>query len=103
MGFYAVTNLVSHPDPFDPQTVIQLDDVLRQQIGSHVTDRNVVGWSIGNEKDEIIDSSEIDSILQMVGTVPAKRSLMLYALNGLHHGSYADLDEAWNISATTHC
>ena len=100
-GFFAVTNLVSHPDPFDPKTVVQLDDALRQQIGSHVTDRNVVGWSVGNEKDEIIDSSEIDAILQMPGSVPAKQSLMLYALNGLHHSSYAELDGAWNISATT--
>jgi hypothetical protein len=100
-GFFAVCNLVSHPDPFDPQTVMQLDAALRQQIGSHVTDPNVVGWSMGNENAEIIDSSEIGAILQKAGTVPAKQSLMLHALNDIYKGRYAALDGAWGISATT--
>ena len=101
-GFPAVDNLVSHPDPFDSKkTVPQLDAALQKQMLPYITDRNIVGWSIGNEKDEIIGASEIESILQMAGTVPAKQNLVLHALRQMYNGSYAALDAAWGISATT--
>ena len=100
-NFPAVTNLVSHPDPFDSQTLHDLDATLTKQIGSHATDPYVVGWSVGNEKDEIIDLSEIATILtKKAGTVPAKQSLMLYGLNVLHQGKTSELKNAWGITTS---
>jgi len=109
-GFPSVKNLVLHPDPFDTKktsckidpntTLCQLVAVLESQMVPYKGDRSIVGWSMGNEKAEIIQSSEIESILQMGGTVPAKRSLVLHALNDIYGGDPQKLGNAWGIPPT---
>ena len=52
----AVPNVTTngHPDIFDPSIVSQLKATLTSQIGSNVTNPYIIGWSVGNEKDEIV-------------------------------------------------
>ena len=92
LGHASVPDVVpgGHPDTFDSKVVAQLKTALTSAIGSNVTNPNIVGWSVGNEKDEIVTGSEIQSILALGATVPAKMKLVDQAL-AIYSGSVSAL------------
>jgi len=90
-----------HPDIFDSKIAAQLKTALASAIGSNVTNPGIVGWSVGNEKDEIITASEMQSILALGATVPAKMKLVDHALSSIYSGSVTALASAWKITAST--
>ncbi|HEY3740074.1 MAG TPA: hypothetical protein VGL53_09525, partial [Bryobacteraceae bacterium] len=67
-----VPNVVRHPDVFDPNVVAQLTTSLTNQINSDANNPYIVGWSIGNEYDEIITSDETVGMLSLGANVPVK-------------------------------
>jgi uncharacterized protein (TIGR03437 family) len=99
----AVTNVVTggHPDVFDPSIVAKLKSSLTSQIGANITNPYIIGWSVGNEKDEIITASEVQSILALGASVPVKMKLVDEALSAIYSGSVSALAAAWNITAST--
>ncbi len=97
---YGVTVLVSHADVFDPNIQAQFQASLQQQIGSSVSDPGILGWSFGNEYDEIVTPAEISTILAMAGTVPCKQALVNQALNAIYGNDIAAMAAAWGVTAT---
>lgn len=97
----AVSNVVphGHPDVWDDNVLKQLTATLTTQIGADATNPYVIGWSVGNEKDEIIGESEVQAILVLGAGVPAKKALVDQALP--LYPSISALAAAWNISAAT--
>lgn len=96
-----VPSIAGHPDIFDPAVRAAFADSLRRQIEGRVKDACVVGWSVGNEWDEIIRTSEIRNILKMAEAPPAKRALLDYALDEIYGGDLSRLCRAWAIEAAT--
>lgn len=92
-------NLVSHPDIFDEKVRARLRESLEKQITPRKQDPFIVGWSFGNEYDEIIKREEVRRILQMPPETPARRALVEYALRELYGGEWGKLTQAWKIPA----
>lgn len=99
----AVPNAVpgGHPDTFDPNVVAQLKAALSSQIGNNITNAQVVGWSVGNEIAEDIQTSEITAILALGAATPVKQALVNQAITAIYQGNVALLAAAWGIQATT--
>ena len=99
----AVPNVVAggHPDAWDPNILKQLNATLTSQIGSNVTNPYIIGWTVGNEIDEIMAASEVTGILALGANVPAKQALVNQALSAIYSGSVSALAAAWKITATT--
>ena len=93
--------LVLHPDFFDPVVQDQFRSSLEQQIGTSVSDPRILGWSFGNEYDELITPDEVQSILDMGSTVPSKRALVDQALSAIYGNNVAAMASAWGVTATT--
>lgn len=91
--------LVKHPDVFDPAVRAAFEETLRKQIGGRANDPYVVGWSVGNEWDEIIWTTEVREILKMGGAPPAKRAFVDHALDSLYAGDLSKLCASWGIQA----
>jgi hypothetical protein len=72
-------NLVKHPDVFDPEIRKQMGEALRWEIEARKNDPWLLGWSVGNEKDEDITGDEIRQILAMDDHVPARKALVACA------------------------
>ena len=90
-----------HPDIFDSAVVAQLSARLTRQIGADINNPYIVGWSIGNEYDEIITPDETKAMLALGAAVPAKRALVDQALAALYGGDVSALAAAWKITAAT--
>jgi uncharacterized protein (TIGR03437 family) len=90
-----------HPDTFDPNVVAQLQASFVSQIGGNVTNPFVVGWSVGNELAEDIQPSEVQAILDLGSSVPAKQALVNQALTALYGGNLGALATAWGIPLVT--
>jgi hypothetical protein len=69
-------------------------EALRRQIKPRREASFVVGWSPGNEFDEIITRSEIVDILRCSADVPAKRALVDFALEQHYGGDLAKMAKA---------
>ena len=67
----AVPNLVRHPDIFNPLIQAKFKEVLTNQIIPSLGDPLVVGWSLGNEYDEIITADEVKHIVSDHPNSPA--------------------------------
>jgi hypothetical protein len=98
-----VPNVVQdgHPDIFDPTIVSQLKALLAAQIGSDATNPYILGWSVGNEKYEIVTTQEVQAILALGASVPAKQALVNKALSAIYGGSVKALAATWKINAAT--
>lgn len=90
-----------HPDVFDPQVQALFLSSLQQQMQGRVDDPLILGWSFGNEYDEIVTPDEIQSILGMESGVPAKRALVDQALTGIYGNDIAAMAAAWSVSASS--
>lgn len=99
----AVPNVVSggHPDAWDPSILKQLNATLASQIGSNVTNPDIIGWTVGNEINEIVAAQEVTGILALGASVPAKQALVNQALSAIYSGSVGALAAAWKITAST--
>lgn len=96
-----VPNIARHPDIFDPAIQAQFRASLAAQITPHLNDPYVVGWSLGNEYDEIITPDEITAILGKDESVPAKLALVDYALKTIYGGDISKMAQAWQVAAST--
>ncbi len=92
-----VPNIARHPDIFNPEVKAIFREALRRQIEPRKNDPFLVGWSLGNEYDEIITSEEIKEILGKGADVPAKRALVDYALGEIYKGNWEALVRAWQV------
>jgi hypothetical protein len=95
-----VPNLAGHPDVFDPAVKTALAAALRRQIEPAKSDAAVLGWSLGNEHDEIITRGEVEEILKKPDPTPAKRALVDHAIEQRYGGNATKLTLAWNLSSS---
>jgi len=93
--------LVQHPDIFDPQVQAVFRGSLQQQMQARVNDPLILGWSFGNEYDEIVTPSEVSSILGMGSSVPAKRALVDEALSAIYGNDVVAMAAAWGVTAAS--
>lgn len=100
LGRWDVPNLVRHPDIFDPVIQAQFRESLRRQIEPLRTSPWVLGWSLGNEFDEIITREEIRQILRLPGAPAGKRTLIDEALENLYRNDLSRLVQAWGVTAS---
>ena len=91
--------IARHPDVFDPAVCEVFRQELERQIAPRREDPHVLGWSLGNEYDEIITPGEVTDILGKPAGTPAKRALVDHALQELYRGSVKDMADAWGIAA----
>jgi uncharacterized protein (TIGR03437 family) len=96
---YNVPILVLHADIFDPNVQALFQASLQQQIEPSVNAPQILGWSFGNEYDEIVTPAEVSSILALGGSVPAKQALVNDALNAIYGRSVAAMAAAWSVTA----
>lgn len=101
LNWWGVPAVSHHPDVFDPAVVDALHRRLEAQIAPRRNDPRVLGWSIGNEYDEIIKPEEVRDILSKPAGVWAKRALVDHALATIYGGDIRRLAEAWGIEAET--
>lgn len=97
LGRWDVPNVARHPDIFDPAVRDRFRESLRRQVEPRRNDPFVVGWSLGNEYDEIITRQEVIDILKRGAEVAAKRALVDYARQTLYGGEGARLAQAWGL------
>lgn len=88
-------------DVFDESARKRIHDSLLAQILPHLRDPDIVGWSIGNESEEIISPDEIADILAANAQSPAKQALVNYALQRIYGGDIARLASSWQVAATS--
>jgi hypothetical protein len=93
-----VPTLAAHPDVFDPAVQAAFKETLRKQVEPRKTDPWLVGWSVGNERDEIILKSEITGILSKPSS-PAKRAIIDSCLDKTYSGDVSAAATAWKITA----
>ena len=96
---YNVPLLTRHADIFDPNVQALFQASLKQQMQARVNDPLILGWSYGNEYDEIVTPDEVTSILGMGSTVPAKRALVDQALSAIYGNNVAAMAAAWGVTA----
>ena len=96
---WGIPNLVRHPDIFDPVIHAQFREYLRRQIEPYRNSAWVLGWSLGNEYDEIVTREEILQILRLPGAPAGKRALIDFALENLYQNSLSRLSAAWKLEA----
>jgi len=101
LSHYGVPNLVGHPDVWDPAVQAKFRAELERQIAPQKADPWVLGWSLGNEYDELVTRKETRQVLEKPADVPAKRALMDYGLDALYGGDLAKLGAAWGVSANS--
>jgi len=90
-----------HPDVFDSSVVAKLKTSLAKQMAPDLENPYIVGWSVGNEKDEIMTATEVQAILALGAGSPAKKALVDQALSAIYAGSLSALASAWKITAST--
>ncbi len=98
---FQVPTLAGHPDVFDPAVRAALRQALAMQMASRVTDKSLLGWSVGNERSEAIFPNEITQILQDARDVPAKRAFVDYALANIYVGNVDNMAAAWKVMAAS--
>lgn len=97
---WGTPRLVKHPDVFDPAVCKALRQDLERQITPRLRDPLVLGWSLGNEYDEIINADEITAVVGKAATTPAKRALIDHVVAQTYGGDAAKAAAAWKVTAT---
>ncbi|HEX2948781.1 MAG TPA: glycosyl hydrolase, partial [Armatimonadota bacterium] len=96
-----VPNLLHQPDVFDPAIRTKFTESLRNRILPQKDNPFIIGWSVGNEADEIISTNDIRAICKKDAGVPAKCALIDYALQQLYNGNVAAMTAAWHVNGDT--
>ena len=94
-----VPNVARHPDVFDPEIQAKFKEALRKQIEPDRENPFVLGWSLGNEFDEIVTKDEVLTILKKPAETPAKRALVEFCLKETYGGDPAKMSAAWGVEA----
>jgi hypothetical protein len=97
LGRGATPVVARHPDVFDPKVCEVFRGELERQVAPRRSDPRILGWSLGNEWDEIISPGEIAEILAKSAATPAKRALVDYAVDQLYGGSAEKAAAAWKV------
>ena len=87
------------PDIFDARVRAALRATIEKTIAPQKENPLVLGWSLGNEHEEIVLKSDISTILKHDGELPAKRALLDSARQQIYHNDAARLAAAWKIDA----
>jgi len=101
IGCWATPRLAGHPDIFDPAVAEAFRRDIEKQVLPRRDDPWLLGWSLGNEYDEIIKQDEIRAILKMGANVAAKRALVDHALDVIYGGDSGRLSQAWQVAAAS--
>jgi hypothetical protein len=99
LGSWGTPRLAGHVDVFDPAMVALLRADLETQMRPRLEDPWVLGWSLGNEYDEIIKRAEVREIMGRPAATPAKRAMLDHVLATTYKGVLADLCGAWKVEA----
>lgn len=92
---WGVPELVKRPDVFDPATREAFRACLARQVEPRRSDPSVVGWTVGSEIDEIIQSPEIVEILTKHGDSAAAKAMVAHAVATIYGGDAARQRAAW--------
>jgi hypothetical protein len=92
--------LGGHPDVFDPAIVSKLKASLAKEMAPNLTNPYIIGWSVGNEH-EIIAISEVQAILALGASSPAKQAFADRALAAIYGKNVSALATAWKITAAS--
>ncbi len=95
LGYSGVPVLVRHPDVWNPSVRTALIASLKSQITPLLHNPYVVGWSIGNEFDEIVTTTEITQVLAKPAGTPERSALISWALHSIYHGDAQEMANAW--------
>lgn len=86
-----VPRIDRHFDVFDPVVCAKLKNAIAAQIGKDVHNPYILGYSFGNEYDEIVTADEVKHILASRNASPAKKALIDFGMK-LHD---LDLRSKW--------
>ena len=86
-----------HFDVYDAHICAKIQDSLDRQLSPNRDNPYILGYSFGNEYDEIITPAEILHILGSKAASPAKLALIDFATKHLYGGSSDNLRFAWGI------
>ncbi|NOY81997.1 MAG: hypothetical protein GXP31_13450 [Kiritimatiellaeota bacterium] len=99
LSLAGVPKLARHPDVFDPAIRKRIREVLARQITARKSDPFVLGWSIGNEYDEIISRQEIRDMLAQPRLTPARRAMVDYAFEQIYRRDVSVMARGWQMKA----
>jgi hypothetical protein len=94
-----VPNLIQHPDIFDPEVQARFRSELARQITPYRRSPWVLGWSVGNEDQEIIRREEVRKIMALPHAPPAKLAMTEHLLRTSYEGNLPKLAQKWGVSA----
>ena len=58
----------------------------------------VLGWSVGNEHEEVVLRNDITAMLKSNAGVPVKRALVAFGLKNIYGGDAAKMATAWKVA-----
>lgn len=96
-----VPTLGRMPDIFDPTVRATFRTVLERAITPHLNNPFIIGWSVGNEHEEVVLRSDMAGILKRESSIPAKRALVAFGIQNIYGGDAAKMAAAWKIEAGT--
>ncbi len=94
-----VPSLVRHPDVFDAGVVQEMRQSFARTIGARKTDPMVVGWSVGNEYDEIVNKAEVAAILAKPAATPARKAMLAHVARSTYSGDLDRMARAWGVAS----
>jgi len=103
--------VVGHPDDpksghgkldvFDPAACERFRATAAAAVEQHRHDPLLVGWSVGNEMDEIVRTDDMAAILAAPTATPAKIAIVQEAIRGIYFGSAASFAARWHVTGTS--
>ena len=101
INFENVPRLEGHPDPFDPAVLKAMRESIAAQVAPNLENPEILGWSLGNEKAEIVTIDEIRTILERPERSAARLAMTGQAVGPLGPGSIAELAKRWQAPGET--
>lgn len=88
-------------DVFNADIRARLESVLRGQMEASVGDPWLLGWSLGNERHQIVLMERLEEMLAASADTPVKRALVDYALDEIYGGDSAKMAGAWEVGESS--
>ena len=85
-------------DVFDSGATQRFRQSMQTQMQAHLKDPYLVGWSVGNEFDEIVQDKDLAAMLAIPRPTPAKQAIIAHAIELLHHGDPSEFATAWHTT-----
>ena len=86
------------PDVFDPDVRATFRATLEKTIAPNRDNPYVLGWSVGNEHEEVVLRSDIATMLKRDASVPVKRALVAFGVKNIYGGDAAKMAAAWKVA-----